>query len=161
MKSEFFSSTCESSKTPAEVKAIRGMMCGDFISQHVLGGIPIKEQPDAAGQELRQHKANLWHVLYSFWCQDAIQHLAGVLALCLDGYGHGKMNILVKIQQRGCCGRWDMMAVWAAWLLKQFPPKFVSTHSTTTCVILLVFFMAGRAIFVTLVANLHRFGLFS
>ena len=55
-----------------------------------------------------------------------MQHLAGVLAQVLDGYGHGKMNLLVNLQYEGCCGRWDMMAVWAAKYLNLFPPKFVS-----------------------------------
>jgi len=109
------------------------MTLADFIAVQVLGGMSIKELPDAAGQQLRQHKANLWYSLYSFWGQDAIKHLASVLALCLDGHGHGKMNILVQSQHGGCCGRWDMMAVWAAWLLKLFPPKYVSARYMQCC----------------------------
>jgi len=133
VKIEYHSDTCESAKTQAEVTAIRKMTLADFIAVQVLGGMSIKELPDAAGQQLRQHKANLWYSLYSFWGQDAIKHLASVLALCLDGHGHGKMNILVQSQHGGCCGRWDMMAVWAAWLLKLFPPKYVSARYMQCC----------------------------
>ena len=61
-----------------------------------------------------------------------MQSVAGVLALVLDGYGHGKMNLLTKLQYSGCCGRWDMMAVWAAKYLGLFPPKYVSAPHTCT-----------------------------
>ena len=72
MKIEYHSDTCESAKTQAEVTVIRKMILADFIAVQVLGGMSIKELPDAAGQQLRQHKANLWRRLYSFWGQDAI-----------------------------------------------------------------------------------------
>jgi len=133
VKIEYHSSTCEIVRSQAEVNAIRKMTMADFIAVQVLGGMPVKELPDAAGMQLWQHKANLWYSLYSFWGQDAIKHLASVLALCLDGHGHGKMNILVQSQHGGCCGRWDMMAVWAAWLLKLFPPKYVSACYMQCC----------------------------
>jgi len=133
MKIEFSSYACVSTSTPLEVRAIRGMQLGDFIAQHVLGGYALEADPDSSGQAIRQHQGDLWHSLFVFWCQEAIQNLAGVLALCLDGYGHGKMHVLVKDKHRGCSGRWDMVAVWAAYLLKMFPPKFVSTHSHCNC----------------------------
>ena len=78
------------------------------------------------GHELRQDRAAGWVALSAFWSSLAMQSVAGVLALVLDGYGHGKMNLLVKLQYSGCCGRWDMMAVWAAKYLGLFPPKYVS-----------------------------------
>ena len=68
-----------------------------------------------------------------------MQSVAGVLALALDGYGHGKMQLLNKLQYGGCCGRWDMMAVWAAKYLGLFPAKFVSAaHTCRTCLIMSV-----------------------
>ena len=73
--------------------------------------------------------AGLWFNVFSFWSKPEVQHLAGVLALCLDGHGHGHMLLLVRDKHAGCAGRWDMMAVWATFLLKMFPPTFVSTLS--------------------------------
>ena len=130
MKIEFKSDACETTRTPAQLRAIKNMNLAEFTAVHVLGGFTIEANPEIAGQVLRQHQTNVWHSLHTFWCQEAIQNLAGVLALCLDGYGHGKMHVLVKNKHGGCSGRWDMVAVWAAFLLKQFPPKFVSTHCT-------------------------------
>ena len=80
--------------------------------------------------EVRQHLRNVVCSVNNFWCQDAIQHLAGVLAAILDGHCHGKMHVLVKDKHPGCAGRWDMVAVWAAMLLKMFPAKFVSILCT-------------------------------
>ena len=74
-------------------------------------------------------QGNLWFNVFSFWSKPAVRHLAGVLALCLDGYGHGHILLLVRNKHAGCAGRWDMMVVWAAFLLKMFPPRFVSTLS--------------------------------
>ena len=59
VKIENHTSTCEILKTQAEVNDIKKMTMADFIAVQVLGGMPIKELPDAAGQQLRQHKANL------------------------------------------------------------------------------------------------------
>jgi len=130
---EYDSFTCEIARSPAQINAIKRMTQAQFIAEVVLGGAPISEPPDAGGMALRQHKGNLWYSLYRFWGQSAIKHLSSVLALCLDGHGHGKMNVLVKSQHNGCCGRWDMMAVWAAWSLKLFPPKWVSARFMQCC----------------------------
>ena len=92
----------------------------------MLGGILAVPLTALVGHDLRKNRAEVWHALSAFWSSLAVQHLAGVLALVLDGYGHGKMNLSVKLQYRGCCGRWDMMAVWAAKYLNMFPLKFVS-----------------------------------
>ena len=126
MLPQFPSSTCESLMPPSVMRGIRQMSREEFTLQHVLGGKPAEPLTELVGHEMRQHRAEVWHALSAFWSPLAVQHLAGVFALLLDGYGHGKMNLLVKTQHRGCCGRWDMMAVWAAKYLNMFPPKFVS-----------------------------------
>ena len=56
---EHDSSTCEITRSPAEMNAIKKMTMAEFIAEHVLGGMPIKELLDAAGMQLRQHKGNL------------------------------------------------------------------------------------------------------
>jgi len=122
---EYDSFTCTIARSPVQINAIKKMTQAEFIAQVVLGGAPISEPPDAGGMALRQHKGNLWYSLYCFWGQSAIKHLASVLALCLNGHGHGKMNVAVKSQHNGCCGKWDMMATWAAWELNLFPTKWV------------------------------------
>ena len=98
----------------------------------MMNGHTAMPAAELVGHELRQDRAAVWSALYSFWSSLAMQSVAGVLALVLDGYGHGKMNLLVKLQYSGCCGRWDMMAVWATKYLGLFPPKYVSAPHTCT-----------------------------
>ena len=128
MKGEFTSDTCESIMSTAQKRAIKRLSMDDLITQHVLGRLGIEAKPESSSQEERQHLANLWFSINGFWCQEEIQHLAGVLSACLDGHGHGKMHVLVKNKHRECAGRWDMVAVWTAFLLKMFPANFVSAH---------------------------------
>ena len=133
---EYDSFTCMIARSPAQINAIKKMTQAEFIAQVVLGGAPISEPPDAGGMALRQHKGNLWYSLYRFWGQSAIKHLSSVLALCLDGHGHGKtcmMNVAVKSQHNGCCGKWDMMTTWAAWALNLFPAKWVCARFMLCC----------------------------
>ena len=126
---EFGSSTCQSTSTKEQRKAIKNMTVDAFVNEYVLGGLSTAEDPDISGHALRKVQAQLWHNVFAFWGKPAVQHLAGVLALCLDGYGHGAMLLLSRDKHLGCTGRWDMYAVWAAHHLNQFPPKFVSTLS--------------------------------
>jgi len=126
MLPQFPSSTCESLVPPSVARSLRNLTRDEFTLQHVLRGKPAEPLTELVGHEMRKHRAEVWHALSAFWSPLAVQHLAGVFALLLDGYGHGKMNLLVKTQYRGCCGRWDMMAVWAAKYLNIFPAKFVS-----------------------------------
>ena len=129
LKIQFPSTTCVSTSTAAQLRAIKTTQFEVFVKENVLGGLATEADPDIAGQVLRQFQGNLWHNVFAFWCLPEIQHVAGVLALCLDGYGHGHMRLLVRDKHAGCAGRWDMLAVWAAFVLKKFPPRFVSTLS--------------------------------
>jgi len=122
----FQSSTCESLVPATVTNTFRQLTRDQFALQRVLGGILAVPLTGLVGHDLRKNRAEVWHALSAFWSSLAVQHLAGVLALALDGYGHGKMNLLVKLQYNGCCGRWDMMAVWAAKYLNLFPAKYVS-----------------------------------
>ena len=126
---EYDSLTCSIARPPAHMHAIKKMTQAEFIAEVVLGGAPRLQPIDAGGMALRQHQGDLWFSLYNFWGQSAVKHLASVLVLCLDGHGHGKMNIAVKKQHNGCCGKWDMMATWAAWELNLFPTKWVCARS--------------------------------
>jgi len=126
LEPRFPSSTCESLVPASVAKGLKHMTRDQFGVQHVLRGNAAVPLTALVGHELRQNRAEVWFALSAFWSSLAVQSLAGVLALVLDGYGHGKMNLLVKLQYSGCCGRWDMMAVWAAKYLGLFPPKYVS-----------------------------------
>jgi len=129
----FDSTTCESLVPPSVAKGLKHLSPDQFGVQQVMNGRFAVPTADVVGHPLRQDRAAVWSALYSFWSSLAMQSVAGVLALVLDGYGHGKMNLLTKLQYNGCCGRWDMMAVWAAKYLGLFPPKYVSaTHTCTT-----------------------------
>jgi len=132
LRPRFPSSTCESVVPASVAKALRHLTRDQFGVQHVMDGHAAVPVTALVGHELRQDRAAVWAALYAFWSSLAMQSVAGVLALVLDGYGHGKMNLLVKLQYSGCCGRWDMMAVWAAKYLGLFPPKYVSTPHTCT-----------------------------
>ena len=107
------------------MNAIKKMTQAEFIAEVVLGGASRLQPIDAGDMALRQHQGDLWFSLYNFWGQSAVKHLASVLALCLEGHGHGKMNVPVLSQHNGCCGKWDMYATWAAWELELFPAKWV------------------------------------
>jgi len=133
LRPRFNSSTCESAVPASVAKALKNLSPDQFGVQQVMNGRAAVPAAEVVGHELRQDRAAVWSALYSFWSSLAMQSVAGVLALVLDGYGHGKMNLLTKLQYNGCCGRWDMMAVWAAKYLGLFPPKYVSaTHTCTT-----------------------------
>jgi len=125
MRIEYDSWTCSIARPHAHMQAIKKMTQAEFIAQVVLGGAPRMQPIDAGGMALRQHQGDLWFSLYNFWGQSAVKHLASVLALCLEGHGHGKMNVPVLSQHNGCCGKWDMYATWAAWELRLFPAKWV------------------------------------
>jgi len=125
--------TCESLVLLAVARSFKNLTPTEFGVQVVMKGHLAVPLPSLLGHALRQDRAAVWSALYAFWSSLAMQSVAGVLALVLDGYGHGKMNLLTKLQYNGCCGRWDMMAVWAAKYLGLFPPKYVSaTHTCTT-----------------------------
>jgi len=129
----FDSATCESLVPQSVAKLLKHLSPEQFGEHQVMNGHRAVPTADVVGHPLRQDRAAVWSALYSFWSSLAMQSVAGVLALVLDGYGHGKMNLLTKLQYNGCCGRWDMMAVWAAKYLGLFPPKYVSaTHTCTT-----------------------------
>ena len=80
---------------------------------------------NAGGQALRQYQGDLWKSLHEFWGQSQVKHLASVLALCLEGHGHGKLQVPVISLHNGCAGKWDMYACWAAHELGMFPAKWV------------------------------------
>jgi len=122
----FDSGTCESLVPPAVAKSFKHLTPAEFGVQVVMNGHLAVPPTSLLGHALRQDRAAVWSALYAFWSSLAMQSVAGVLALALDGYGHGKMNVLTKLQYNGCCGRWDMMAVWAAKYLGLFPSKYVS-----------------------------------
>jgi len=118
--------TCESLVPPAFAKVHRNLSPAEFGLTIVMKGHAAVPPTSLLGHELRKDRAAVWSALYEFWSSVAMQSVAGVMALALDGYGHGKMNVLTKLQYGGCCGRWDMMAVLAAKYLGLFPPKYVS-----------------------------------
>jgi len=131
--------TCESLVPPAFTKSCKNMTATEFAVVVVMDGHSAVPLPSVQGHALRVDRAAVWSALYAFWSSTAMQSVAGVLALALDGYGHGKMQLLNKLQYNGCCGRWDMMAVWAAKYLGLFPAKYVSaTHTYPTCLIMFV-----------------------
>jgi len=108
VKIEYDSSTCEIVRSQAEVNTIRKMTMTSLLykcSGECLSRSCQMQLVCSCGSTRATCGTEC------FWGQDAIKHLASVLALCLDGHGHGKMNILVQSQHGGCCGRWDMMAV--------------------------------------------------
>lgn len=127
LKVEFDSTTCESTRTKEDARAIRNMTVDVFVDEYVLGGLPTTMDPNMSGHTLRQAQSRLWKQVHSFWGRLEVQHLAGVLALLLNGSGHGHMVLLVRDRYGACSGCWDMMAVWAAKKLNMFPPRFVST----------------------------------
>jgi len=112
-------------KCPQFKKVISKMTQAEFLAQVILGGAPITEPLNAGGQALRQYQGDLWKSLHEFWGQSQVKHLASVLALCLEGHGHGKLQVPVISLHNGCAGKWDMYATWAAYELKMFPPKWV------------------------------------
>ena len=118
--------TCESLVPAAFAKMHRNLSPAEFGLTIVMKGHAAVPPTSLLGHELRKDRAAVWSALYEFWASVAMQSVAGVMALALDGYGHGKMNVLTKLQYGGCCGRWDMMAVLAAKYLGLFPPKYVS-----------------------------------
>jgi len=122
----FDSGTCESLVSPAFTRSFRHLSPAEFGVTVVMNGHLAVPPTSLVGHALRQDRAAVWSALYAFWSSVAMQSVAGVLALALDGYGHGKMNVLTKLQYSGCCGRWDMMAVLAAKYLGLFPSKYVS-----------------------------------
>ena len=122
----FDSGTCESLVPLAVAKSFKHLTPAEFGVQVVMNGHLAVPPTSLVGHALRQDRAAVWSALYAFWSSLAMQSVAGVLALALDGYGHGKMNVLTKLQYNGCCGRWDMMAVLAAKYLGLFPSKYVS-----------------------------------
>ena len=125
--------TCESLVPQTFTNSCKNMTPTEFAVVVVMDGHSAVPLPSVQGHALRVDRAAVWSALYAFWSSTAMQSVAGVLALALDGYGHGKMQLLNKLQYFGCCGRWDMMAVWAAKYLGLFPAKFVSdTHTCPT-----------------------------
>ena len=125
--------TCESLVPQTFTISCKHMTPTEFAVVVVMDGHSAVPLPSVQGHALRMDRAAVWSALYNFWSSTAMQSVAGVLALALDGYGHGKMQLLQKQQYSGCCGRWDMMAVWAAKYLELFPTKFVSdTHTCPT-----------------------------
>jgi len=131
--------TCESLVPLAFTMSCRMLTPTEFGVTVVMDGHLAQPLQSLQGHALRQDRAAVWAALYAFWSSTAMQSVAGVLALALDGYGHGKMQLLNKLQYNGCCGRWDMMAVWAAKYLGLFPAKYVSaTHTYPTCLIMFV-----------------------
>ena len=126
----FTSETCEATISAEAKRLIRNMSVEAFIKEYVLGGLQIDVKPEMSNWEVRQHLGNVVWSMNHFWCQENVQHLAGVMAAILDGHCHGEMHVLVKERHTGCTGRWDMSAVWAALMLKIFPTKFVSPHCT-------------------------------
>jgi len=128
----FDAGTCESLVLLAVARSLKHLTPTEFGVQVVMNGHLAEPLQSLQGHALRQDRAAVWSALYAFWSSLAMQSVAGVLALALDGYGHGKMNVLTKLQYNGCCGRWDMMAVWAAKYLGLFPAKYVSAAHTCT-----------------------------
>jgi len=108
MRIEYDSWTCSIARPHAHMQAIKKMTQAEFIAQVVLGGAPRMQPIDAGGMALRQHQGDLWFSLYNFWGQSAVKHLASVLALCLEGHGHGKMNVAVLSQHRWQCVLWQV-----------------------------------------------------
>jgi len=122
----FGSGTCESLVPASFAKQHKSLSPAEFGLTIVMKGHVAVPPTSLLGHDLRKDRAAVWSALYEFWASVAMQSVAGVMALALDGYGHGKMNVLTKLQYGGCCGRWDMMAVLAAKHLGLFPPKYVS-----------------------------------
>jgi len=121
--------TCAMEKCPQFKKVISKMTQAEFLAQVILGGAPITEPLNAGGQALRQYQGDLWKSLHEFWGQSQVKHLASVLALCLEGHGHGKLQVPVISLHNGCAGKWDMYATWAAYELNMFPAKWVRACS--------------------------------
>jgi len=122
----FRSGTCDSLVPASVAKSHKLLSPAEFGLIVVMKGHAAVPPSTLLGHDLRKDRAAVWSALAEFWSSLAMQSVAGVMALALDGYGHGKMNVLTKLQYGGCCGRWDMMAVVAAKQLGLFPPKYVS-----------------------------------
>jgi len=122
----FRSGTCDSLVPASVAKSHKLLSPAEFGLIVVMKGHAAVPSSSLLGHDLRKDRAAVWSALAEFWSSLAMQSVAGVMALALDGYGHGKMNVLTKLQYGGCCGRWDMMAVLAAKHLGLFPPKYVS-----------------------------------
>jgi len=121
--------TCESLVPASVAKSHRHLSPAEYGLNVVMKGHAAVPPPTVVGHELRKDRAAVWTAVAEFWSSVAMQSVAGVMALALDGYGHGLMNVLTKLAYRGCCGRWDMFAVVAARHLALFPPKYVSAAS--------------------------------
>ena len=122
----FRSGTCDSLVPASVAKSHKLLSPAEFGLIVVMKGHAAVPPSTLLGHDLRKDRAAVWSALAEFWSSLAMQSVAGVMALALDGYGHGKMNVLTKLQYGGCCGRWDMMAVVAVKHLGLFPPKYVS-----------------------------------
>ena len=121
--------TCESLVPASVAKSHRHLSPAEYGLNVVMKGHAAVPPTTVVGHELRKDRAAVWTAVAEFWSSVAMQSVAGVMALALDGYGHGLMNVLTKLAYRGCCGRWDMFAVVAARHLALFPPKYVSSAS--------------------------------
>jgi len=129
MRIEYDTWTCSIARPHAHMQAIKKMTQAEFLAQVVFGGASIMQPLNAGGQALRQYQGDLWKSLHEFWGQSQVKHLASVLALCLEGHGHGKLQVPVISLHNGCAGKWDMYATWAAYELNMFPAKWVRACS--------------------------------
>ena len=66
LKIEFPSTTCVSTSSVAQIRAIRTTQFEQFVNENVLGGLATEADPDIAGLILRQFQGNLRHNVYSF-----------------------------------------------------------------------------------------------